>query len=33
MHLLVMPLKTWGDLVKIVASEIILLWWEGQETA
>ena len=33
MHLLVMPLRTWESLVKTVTSEIILLEWEGQETA
>jgi hypothetical protein len=33
MHLLVMPLRAWESLVKTVPSEIIVLEWEGQETA
>jgi hypothetical protein len=32
-HLLLMSLKTQGSLVMTLTSEIILLQWEGQETA
>jgi hypothetical protein len=32
-HLLLISMSTWGCLVMTLPSEIILLQWEGQETA